>query len=94
MTEVLNMLIYMFHGIFGIVNQVFNHFNAWDFLLGALIVLSIYRFLLSPLMGGRGVTSPRDISPSSGDDKWLDSYIDNEFDKSRKLEYKGGSDNG
>ena len=51
--EVLEMLANMFQKLLGIFNNVFTGLNAWDLVLGAFIVVTIYRMLLVPILGGR-----------------------------------------
>lgn len=91
MTEVLNMLISMFQGILGIVDRVFSGLDGWDLVLGALIVTTVHRMLLVPLVGGSTANGIRDLVASEkakGDGSRVNV---NKVNGNKK---KGGSENG
>lgn len=57
--EVINSVV--LKGLFAVfewMKDIFTVFDAWTWILGAFGVYTVYRFLLSPLLGGRQI--PRD----------------------------------
>lgn len=94
MTEVLNMLIGMFRDILGIVNDVFVGLNGWDLIIGALIVTTVHRMLLLPLIGGTAANSISDIVAHEKANR-ADNYKINEVKgKSQKKDKRGNQGNG
>lgn len=55
MTKVLQSLAQMFLDLLSLTDRVFDALDGWGLVLGALTVLTIYRLLLSPLLGGSRV---------------------------------------
>lgn len=52
MTKILQSLAKMFVDLLALTDQVFTALDGWGLVFGALTVLTIYRLLLSPLLGG------------------------------------------
>lgn len=53
MTEVLELIAYMLQELLGLTFRILDSLEGTDLIFGALIVVTIYRFLLKPLLGGR-----------------------------------------
>lgn len=51
LAQVMEMLANMISQVFSIFDMVFSAFDVWDLLLGALIIWTIYRLLLVPILG-------------------------------------------
>ena len=52
MTQILQSLALMFRDLLDITDQIFTSLDGWGLVFGALTILTIYRLLLSPLLGG------------------------------------------
>lgn len=52
MNEVLPMIVDMFNKILELFQDVFDGLDAWDYIFGAFIIVTIYRMLLRPILGG------------------------------------------
>lgn len=64
LTQVLEMLANMFLQILALFDRVIGGLDAWDLVLGALIVTTIHRMLLVPILGGGAVS----LGDKIGDD--------------------------
>lgn len=61
-TEVLNMLADMFQQILALFFRVIDGLGARDIVFGALVVTTIYRILLAPLIGGQAISRSDKVS--------------------------------
>ncbi len=50
--DVLPMLTNMFAQLLNLFDTVFTYLGAWSFLLGAMIIYTLIRMLIIPLLGG------------------------------------------
>lgn len=55
MTQVLQSLANMFVDLLALTDQIFTALDGWGLVFGALTILTIYRLLLSPIVGGARV---------------------------------------
>lgn len=78
MTQVLQSLANMFVDLLALTDQIFTALDGWGLVFGALTVLTIYRLLLSPLLGGSYVKVGERMGTKI----------------SEKMNSKGDSDNG
>lgn len=73
MNDVLEMLASMFQSILALFDKVFAGLDGWDIVLGAFIVITIYRMLLVPILGGRvGFGSSDTVKKSRGKEEDVD----------------------
>lgn len=87
--QVLNLVANMISQVFALSFRVLDSLGGTEFIFGAFSVLTIYRFLLSPLFGRSGVNRidiGRSESRPETDKEFIDRYIDNEFEKGSRLE--------
>lgn len=51
-SDAMNLLVLCMDSVFNWTRLVFIRFDAWGWVIGALGVFTVYRFLLKPFLGG------------------------------------------
>lgn len=70
--------------MFSWTDQIFTKFDGWTFVFAAFTIVTIFRFVLYPLLGGKTVTAGSDFV------KTVHNYYDDSSSKSSKSGGRSG----